>query len=295
MGKRPRKRGRKRRSGDVGGGKKVGSTKQPCADPRTGLVVIVRNKVTRKPIGKATVKVAGLTPGARETGPRGHASWFPVAPIKYTIHVTLDPEMAPRFEPVAAVTTTVLKGYSWNKTVYVVPLAGLRVKVVVRKPRAGQAGQQQAAQESLKGVVVRVAELGTTKATDFPDGWADFGVVKRGRYTASVEMWGPHGDKYQLVGGVGKQGTVLSGRVTDIVLEAVAAGWIEFKVVYDKPKEGQKAEIEVATLTVKVPGNRTGPHTTRATGVARIEELDPGTCDVEAMTYVGADLEVVSG
>jgi len=285
-----------RRGGTFSGGKKVGGNQESCADPHTGLIVFVRHKITKKPIAMATVKAVGPTALTAVTGAHGMGSWFPIPPGKYKVHVTLDPATAAQFEPIPDTYTTAPKGYCWNHTVYAVPLARLRVKVLARKRRRVQGGQRQVVVEPLHGVVVRVNELGTTMATALPDGWADFGVVKPGRYTATVEFWGPHADRYELVDGpAGKQGIAVNGKVTEIILKAVRTGWIEFQVVYDKPKEGQKAEIPDVDIKLEVPGNRTGRRKTDANGVMRVERLDPGPCHVQEMTYDKEILEVVSG
>jgi hypothetical protein len=76
---------------------------------------------------------------------------------------------------------------------------------------------------------------------------------------------------------------------------APVPAWIKFKVVDEAPPTGGKAEIPDVRLSVKHAGQDQpafSPKTT-ATGVAEIRDVEPGTCDIEGMSYDACVLEVV--
>lgn len=274
-------------------GQKVGSATQGCPPKKSGLTVFVRERHTNKPLGRVAVRLIGPTPSRKKTKPKGYAGFQPINGGRYTIHITLPKDIVARYKKPVDLKTTVPHGVITSRTIYVEPLAKLRAKLVIKRRRPNPAGGFRQVTEPLTGAQIRVEQLNLVKPSPGAGQWADFGIVKPGSYTAVVSDWGTHAGKYTLVGGIGKTATARSGRVTSIVLEAVPTGWIEFETVWDKPKTGQKAQIQNVTLKIKRPDNSKVDRPTGANGVVRIEQLEPGHCDVEEASYTEA-IEVVS-
>jgi len=275
--------------------KKVGGTQQKCPKHHACLIVIVKYRHSLKYVQGAHVTIAGPTSGAKKTGRVGHASWSPVKAGDYTIKVVLPREIASDYELVPERKCTVPENFSWNETFYIVPKPRLKVRVIARRLMRPKTQNKADQWVELRDVKVNAVELGSNQLTSGAAGWADFGIVKPGDYTVKLSSWGTHQGKYTLVQGEDNQvHSVPQGTIKEVTLHAVRDGWIEWQVTLDKPKTGEKAEVQGATLTAKLPGNFTESPITDASGVARIDELDPGNCDVDGMTYDKEPLEIVT-
>ncbi|HUT35448.1 MAG TPA: hypothetical protein VNE39_18310 [Planctomycetota bacterium] len=275
----------------------VGSAKQDCPLKLTAsMTIYVRYKRNGQPVGGITVKVTGPTPWTKQTTPKlGMAHQWPVKDGTYKINIMLPPNLLTDYELVPEHTAEVPANSKYSHTFYIVRKPRLKVRVLGRRPQRLRTQQNPAEWEVLDGVTVLPLEL-AGRVTPGAPGWADFGVVKPGKYHPTVPNWGKHGTKYELIqADRAVEANVAPDEVVEVTLHAARTGWIEFEVKLDKPKTGERAELQSVRVTTKVPTNvREGPFTT-IHGVARIEELDPGNCDIEGLSYEQEPLEYVSG
>ncbi len=277
--------------------KPVGSPKQQCPIKLTsGMTIYVKYKKTNQGVGQATVTVTGPTPWTLPTTPTlGMAHKWPVQDGTYKINVTLPANLLPDYELVPEHTGVVPANSKYEHTFYIVRKPRLKVRVMARRPKRIRTQQNREEWEILQGVTILPLELAGRTASG-TQGWADFGVVKPGKYHPTVPNWGPHQGKYELLPFYRKvETTVPEDEWIELTLYAERTGWIEWQVSLDKPKTGEKAELQGVTIAAKVPTNLREPTPTDANGLVRITELDAGACDIEEMTWDKEPLEYVSG
>ncbi len=108
----------------------------------------------------------------------------------------------------------------------------------------------------------------------------------------------PHGqeEKYSIKADPTEARLNVPGGATGTFLfELSKEAWIKFKVVYEKPPAGVKAEVPAVTFSVKRTGqpNPEFSPDTGEDGLAMIPALEADKCDVEGMTYGACVLEVI--